>query len=245
MEELDWNQLDNNTIRALKFACEQLRLHPHGGKKKDYVYALNKYQRHQSEKQTRGYSNITSTYVPPSTINNTYISIPSNPQNDYISPALLNDSYETPSARNNQYRNQGFRSELSNKPNEFQNQNEFSHHRKTTPKSSRQNEFYSSGKEKIVSHPTVYNPPRSAQPSHRFRDYPQEKKTYNDYASYSSQSEYTTSESERLSPVLPSKTTRHRSSKKTNQPSTCKKILSILMSIILVILILYVIILLL
>ena len=50
---INWNDMESNTINAMKYACQQLRLHPNGGKKKDYIRVLNNYKKNElKEKKT-------------------------------------------------------------------------------------------------------------------------------------------------------------------------------------------------
>lgn len=50
--EINWNNLESNTIQALRFACQERGIYPKGSSKKDLVRALRSYQRsHNNEEQ--------------------------------------------------------------------------------------------------------------------------------------------------------------------------------------------------
>lgn len=234
METLNWDKLDHNTIRELKFTCQQLQIYPRGGSKKDYVDALKAYKNaHRPEKQTQQYPTYNVSYVSPSLQQpipaTNFIQGNQNPynQNPY------NPTY-----------NQGMHDYNQNRPIKRQNDTYQTQNQKT-PSSSRHKEYRSieSERTKKISQPNVHNirnPPYSAKPIYQTNNYSRENSDASPY-SYYSPSE---SNSERMSPVVPSKSRNNKTSKKkhTNSDSPNeKKVFSIIISIVLFILILFVI----
>ncbi|KAH0785898.1 hypothetical protein GPJ56_010159 [Histomonas meleagridis] len=51
-QDINWDNLEANSIQALKFACQQNRLHPHGKTKRDYINALKKIRPNKSNYST-------------------------------------------------------------------------------------------------------------------------------------------------------------------------------------------------
>ena len=90
MEQLNWNNLNYNSISQLRFVCQQLQLHPHGGQKKDYINALNAYKNaNRVQNQVNPYPAYTESYIAPSLLdspprNNQYSSGSTRRQNNFV-----------------------------------------------------------------------------------------------------------------------------------------------------------------
>ncbi|OHT00185.1 hypothetical protein TRFO_33217 [Tritrichomonas foetus] len=52
-KEINWENLESNTISALRFVCQQFQIIPNGKTKKDYIYALQAYKSRKEPKTTQ------------------------------------------------------------------------------------------------------------------------------------------------------------------------------------------------
>lgn len=198
--DLDWDNLESNTINSLRYACQQLRLYTKGNLKKDYIFALRAFHLKHPEITSR-------------------------------SKATHNDAFITSPIRDASNESQQYQNEF--------NQNQVQSH----PKSTKYQKVHSRRNENIVSEQHSPKSQKNPRSTNRYKNYSNDKSANSDYSSYSPsyQSDKNYSESERMSPLLPEKSSKRKSSKRNvNKASTQKKVFSTIISVILVILIILV-----